>query len=58
MIVALEIAAGVLGFVYRTQLVGATEIRSKDAIQQYREPEDEEFRSDINAVLDFLQIKV
>ena len=54
----LEIVAGVLGFVFRSSIVDTTAERSLDSIQQYREPEDDEFRSDVNTVLDFLQDRV
>lgn len=54
-IVILEIIAGILGFVYRVALVELSAIRAQDAIEQYRPVDDDEYREDVNAIVDFLQ---
>ncbi len=57
-IVILEIVAGILGFVFRTNLVVASETRAADAIRDFRPMNNSEFRADVNSIVDFLQEEV
>lgn len=54
-IVVLEIVAGILGFVYRTDLVDASAERAEDAIITYYPEGNVMFSSDVNFIVDFLQ---
>lgn len=55
----LEIVAGILGFVFRDDLGVVAADRAADAIDRYRADEDdEEFREDVNTIVDFLQNRV
>jgi len=57
-IVVLEIVAGILGFVYRNDVITATESRAVGAIGDYRLEHDPDFQADVNSVLDFVQSRV
>lgn len=54
-IVILEIVAGILGFVFRNELVEASESRAADAIMDFLPENNSNHRNDINAIVDFLQ---
>lgn len=57
-IVILEIVAGIVGFVFRTELVDLAESRALDAIDQYRPEGNPELQDDVNQIVDFLQNEV
>ena len=57
-IVVLEIVAGVLGFVYQSDLETVSAERAAEAISLYRVDGSDDLRDDVNFVIDFLQDEV
>lgn len=50
--------AGILGFVYRMELIDIVAVRASDTISQYREANAEDARRDVNTFVDYLQGQV
>ena len=50
--------AGILGFVFRNDLVDVAARQGTTAIEEYREEDDDDFQQDVNSIVDFLQTRV
>ena len=58
LIVILEIVAGILGFVFQDDVIVASESRAASAINDFLPEDNDDVRSDVNSIVNFLQNQV